>query len=70
MHADLEGYSSPSVITGDDLRPDIVVIKENLLYIVELTVGFETNISKNAERKEQKYTDLIESFKGCRERNK
>ena len=30
----------------------------------------ETNISKNAERKEQKYTDLIESSKGCRERNK
>ena len=33
VHADLERYSSPSVITGDDLRPDIVVIKGKLLYI-------------------------------------
>ena len=70
VHAELEGYSSPSVITGDDLRPDIVVIKGNLLYIVELTVGSETNISRNAERKEQKYTDRIENLQGCREQNK
>ena len=51
MCEDLERYSSPLIITGDDLRPDIVVIKGNLLYILEPTVGFETNISKNAERK-------------------
>ena len=70
MHADLERYSSTSVITGDDLRPDIVIIKGKLLYILELTVGFETNISKNAERKEQKYADLIENLQGRREQNK
>ena len=49
----LQRYSSPSVITGEDLRPDIVITKANLLYILELTVGLETNISKNAERKEK-----------------
>ena len=70
VHADLERYSSPSVITGDDLRPDMVIIKGKLLYILELTVGFETNISKNAERKEQKYADLIENLQGRREQNK
>lgn len=70
VYADLDGYPSPSVITGDELRPDIVVIKGNLLYILELTVGFETNISKNAERKEQKYADLIENLRGSRGQNK
>ena len=70
VHADLERCSSPSVITGDDLRPDIVVIKGKLLYILELTVGFETNISKNAERKEQKYSDLIENLQRSGEKNK
>ena len=40
------------------------------MYILELTVGFETNISKNAERKEQKYADLIENLQGRREQNK
>ena len=28
-------------------------------YIIELTVGFETNIQKNSERKKKKYADLV-----------
>ena len=47
-----------------------MVIKGKLLYILELTVGFETNISKNAERKEQKYADLIENLQRSGEQNK
>ena len=70
MCEDLERYSSPLIITGDDLRPDIVVIKGNLLYILEPTVGFETNISKNAERKKQKYGGLIENLQRSDEHNK
>ena len=66
----MDGYHSPSVVNGDELRPDIVATKGNSLYILELTVEFETNISKNAERKEQKYANLIETLHESRNRNK
>ena len=36
---------------------------------IELTAGFEANISKNAERKEHKYADLIETLQGSHEKN-
>ena len=51
-------FQTPSVITGDAERPDIVVMKERACYLMELTVGFETNIVKNSERKRNKYADL------------
>ena len=70
VHADIEGYPSPAVIGGDDLRPGIVEIKGNLLYVLVLTTGFETNISNNAESEEQKYADLIENLHISREQNK
>ena len=52
-------FQTPSVITGDDERPDIVFVNARELYILELTVGFETNIQKNSERKKKKYVDLV-----------
>ena len=59
-NADLPGYISPSVITGDKLRPDLLITLENkCIYILELTVGFESNLLTNATRKRQKYQDLI-----------
>ena len=30
-----------------------------MLYVVELTVGFESNLQKNVERKKSKYKELI-----------
>ena len=61
IFADVPGYISTSVVTGDDLRPDLLKsISGNWLYILELTVGFESNIRTNAERKAQKYRDLIQ----------
>ena len=45
-------------------------IKGNLLYVLVLTTGFETNISNNAEREEQKYVDLIENLHISREQNR
>jgi hypothetical protein len=59
LYADLPGYISPSVLTGDELRPDLLIILENNIYILELTVGFESNLLTNATRKRQKYQDLI-----------
>ena len=60
LYVDLPGYLSPSVITGDTLRPDLVLTIENkCIYILELTIGFESNLQTNATRKREKYQDLI-----------
>ena len=66
-YADVEDrnvrFSNPSVITGDTYRPDIVLVKDELLVIAGLTVGFETNIEKNGRRKREKNTDLIDTMR-------
>ena len=60
LYVDLPGFITPSVITGDELRPDLLLSIENkLLYILELTVGFETNLKINSDRKLKKYFPLI-----------
>ena len=57
---DLPGFINPSVLSGDSLRPDILLVIENkCLYILELTVGYESNLQINTNRKRQKYLDLI-----------
>ena len=43
LYVDLPGYLSPSIITGDTLRPDLV----------------HNNLQTNATRKREKYQDLI-----------
>ena len=58
LYVDLDGWESPCVITGMELRPDLLAVKGATLYIMELTVGFEANIEKNAARKEAKYREL------------
>ena len=64
LHADLPGFSSPSVITGDNLRPDLLLsFQNNVFYIFEHTVGFETIRQTNMSRKNDKYSDLIRSLK-------
>ena len=48
LYVDLAGFITPSVITDDELRPDLLLAIENkLLYILELTVGFETDLKIN-----------------------
>ena len=65
LYVDLPGYKSPSIITGDTYRPDMLLLPSNeIIYIIELTVGFESNLRKNAERKKLKYKELV------REQNK
>jgi hypothetical protein len=60
LYADIPGFVNPSVITGDRLRPDLLLVTENrCLYILELTVGYESNLQVNANRKRQKYLDII-----------
>ena len=63
---DLPGFESPSIITGDDYRPDFLLTTlDKWLYIVELsqlTVGYESDLENNVNRKKAKYIDLIEQL--------
>ena len=60
IYADLPGFINPSAITGDTLPPDLLLaLPHKCLYILELTVEFETNIRKNSHRKHRKYNDVI-----------
>ena len=51
--ANLPGYLSPCTITG---------AADNILYIIELTVDFETNLNNNARCKELKYRPFLLIF--------
>jgi hypothetical protein len=60
LYVDLPGYKSPSIINGDSYRSDLLLLTSTgTLYIAELTVGFESNLQKNVERKKSKYKELI-----------
>ena len=60
LYADLPSYINPSVITGDELRSDLLITLNNkVIYILELSIGFETNLLANVSRKRQKYQHLI-----------
>ena len=63
IYADLEGYISPSIISGEDKRPVIIIVERDNVYIFELIIGFETNISTNSERKKNNYSQLLEDLK-------
>ena len=64
LYVDNDKFRSPSIITGDDQRPDLLLTdKRNSMYVLELTVGFEPNIEKNAKRKNDKYKELLKSMK-------
>ena len=55
---------NPSFLTGGNLRPDLLLAIENeCLYILELTVGLESNLQVNGNRKRHKYLDLIKEQK-------
>ena len=60
MYVDLPGYHSPCIVTGNSLHPDIrLSTADNILYIIELTVGFKTNLNNNTHRKELEYPPLL-----------
>ena len=64
LYADLPSFPSPSLITGDSLRPDLVFVLNNTtVYLLELTVSFESNIKVNSERKAAKYHPLLTNLR-------
>ena len=56
-------YCFPSHITPTSLRPDIVWWCENLreLWLLELTISYESVVADARERKRSKYYDLVEA---------
>ena len=63
IYADLPSFTSPCLITSDSLRPDLLLVTgNNVVYILELTLGFETNMQVNSTRKANKYNRLIKDL--------
>ena len=65
LYADVTNFSSPSIITSEEMRPDLLIILDrSKMLVVELTIiGFESNIAKNEVRKRNKYKNLTQSLK-------
>ena len=56
----VNGFLNPSIITGENYRPYLLfLIQSKGLYVLELTVGFDSNLNNNAVRKKEKYLNLI-----------
>ena len=49
-------------MTGESLRLDLLKVENKCLYILELTVGFESSLQVNAKRKHKKYLGLIKEL--------
>ena len=63
LYADIKGFLIPSIITGEHYRPDLLLrIQSKCLYVLELTVGFESNVNNSAVRKKEKYLNLIKEM--------
>ena len=68
LYVDLPDYLSPTMITGEDLRPDMVICDNSgKWYVLELICCYVTNISKSVSRKEQKYDQLIKDLSTTRD---
>ena len=50
------------MITGENQRPDLIVISNNKSYLLEQIAGYETNIYLNSKRKEESYRALMDSL--------
>ena len=59
-YADLPSFLCPCFITGESFGTDFLLLTDkNILYILELTLGFETNMQSNRDRKAAKFSSLI-----------
>ena len=59
---DLPGYRSPSIVTGESERPDIVITLKDKIYIIELTVGFETRIKRQCSPEKGKIFKFMQTL--------
>ena len=56
-------FASPSILSGDEQRPDMIIKRNNNLWILELSNEFETNLEKNRNARNLRYNALIQRFK-------
>ena len=63
VYADVEGYRSSAMFFNSSI-PDIVLIKNNNLYAIELTICFETNFTKSRNYKINRYKNLANDVIG------
>ena len=61
LFVDLPGFRTPSIITGETYRPDLLLecSNDSILYVIELTVGYESNLQSNIRRKNSRYKELL-----------
>ena len=64
LYVDLPCLHPPSIIMGDNFCPGLVFVShDNRIYILKLTVGFETDLEVNPESKRAKYQSHKETLK-------
>ena len=58
-------FRTQSLISGENLRPDLILFnrRKTILYILELTVGFESSLEVNSIRKSAKYLSLLKALR-------
>ena len=46
-------FENSSIIAGLEVRPDMIIVNTTIraIYVIEMTIGFEINITKNCTRK-------------------
>jgi hypothetical protein len=61
--ADLPGesYAFPQHIVQTDQRPDIVIWSASSITLIELTIPFETGMDDAAQRKSERYSQLLDA---------
>ena len=58
---------NPSIITGENYHPDLFfLILSKCLYVLELTIGFNSNLNNNAVRKKKTLNFLKEMSRNYR----
>jgi hypothetical protein len=57
LYVDIAGYRNPSELF-DSFRPDIAVLSDDTVHVLELTCCHELNIEKSREYKQSKYQNL------------
>ena len=63
LYANVNGFLNPSIIAGENYRPDLLfLIQSKCLYVLEWTVGLESNLNNNALREKEKYLNLIKEM--------
>ena len=63
LYANVNGFLNPSIIAGENYRPDLLfLIQSKCLYVLEWTVGLESNLNNNAVREKEKYQNLIKEM--------